>query len=125
MMIASASIPLHYSDAASASGVRALIEALQEVAQSRSTRDLFRLRAESKVACIMRVPLTSDEYKVETIALGRALRKVVREAIGKAKPGDRLVVDFRIGLDSRLHIELRPADERGPDASVFEHFHWA
>ncbi|MGV2052483.1 hypothetical protein ACQZ48_20590 [Agrobacterium sp. 22-209-1] len=99
------------------------MEALQDFAKSRATRKLYHFRAESKVGCVLRVPLIKEECPVEAGALGRALRKVARNAIEKASPGDQLVVDFRVGPDSLLHIEVRSAETAGLDTSVFKHFH--
>lgn len=122
MTIVSASVTIYDSGAEQTRGVKGLLDALQDVAKSRATRDLYRFREDNKIGCVMRVPLINDECLVEAGALGRVMRKALREAIGAAKAGDRLVVDFRVRPDSRLHVEVRPADEGGLDASVFEQF---
>lgn len=125
MTIASASISIYERGTDQANGVKALMEALQDFAKSRATRKLYLFREESNVGCVLRVPLIKEECPVKAGALGRALRKVARDAIEKASPGDQLVVDFRIGPGSLLHIEARSAEKAGLDSSMFKHFHQA
>lgn len=81
-----------------------MMDALQDVAGSRSTRDLFRSVGDGEVRCFLRLPLVVDERPVEASALGRALRKVVRTAVDAASPGDEIVVDFITETASRLRI---------------------
>ncbi|MCZ4072151.1 hypothetical protein [Agrobacterium sp. LMR679] len=125
MKIASASISIYERGTDQAYGVKVLMEALQDFAKSRATRKLYRFREESKVGCVLRVPLIKEECPVEAGALGRALRKVARDAIAKAAAGDQLVIDFRIGPGSLLHIEARSAEKAGLVSSMFKHFHQA
>lgn len=115
MTITSESIAIFDHDAGNANA-KPLMDALQDVAGSRSMRDLFRSVRDGEVRCALRLPLVADERSVEPATLGRALRKVVRTAVDAASAGDELVVDFRREPDSRLLIAA------GPVAEMDEHW---
>lgn len=113
MAIISESITIHRDGTGHADGVKPLIEVLQFVAKSRSTRDLYRAAEASGVRCFLRVPLASDEQPVDVAALGRVLRKILREAIETVGSGDQIVVEFLPDPDGRLRIAAGPTAEMG------------
>ncbi|MCE6076361.1 hypothetical protein FS799_15940 [Agrobacterium vitis] len=113
MAIVSENITIHRDGAGHANEVKPLIEALQDVAKSRSTRDFYRAVEAGGVRCFLRVPLTSDVQAVDSAALGRVMRKVLREAVEAAGSGDQIVVDFLPDPDGGLRIAAGPATEMG------------
>ncbi len=81
-----------------------LLEALEDFAKSRASRDLVRKAEKRGVLCDLRVPLLKD-CPVRSDELGRALRTVLRAAIETSESGDHVKVAFRAGAESGLVIE--------------------
>lgn len=82
-----------------------LIEALQEFGRSRATKALIRYGNDRDVRCDLRVPLL-EKGSVAPRVLGRALRRLCRETIDNAQPGDRAVVDFALEGDAALTLTV-------------------
>ncbi|CAM5608403.1 hypothetical protein ACFSUK_04900 [Sphingobium scionense] len=96
-----------------------LIEALQDFARSRSTKALVRHGEDSDVRCGMRVPLYK-ECRVDPRALGRRLRKLMRETIEGGEPGDRAVIEFAKDGDTQLVLTASAAQVSERDALFVE-----
>jgi signal transduction histidine kinase len=90
-----------------------LIEALDDFAKSRATRELIRSNVQRRIQCALRVPLLKDGHAVRPTELGRVLRKVIRSAVEASSPGDHVLVDFIVTADSRLEIKAGPATQMG------------